>query len=159
MSGAGRKLICRGIATKNDHIVATSEKITIFFSCYIYILTSFFHQVMKIKFKIYKCLDYILDYKYLDSMDYKHKTRLLLRNVERQIKPLGPNLNDNNIRRGVIGRGVRYWGVVDLGALLWNVEEHGEVWWNVVERVGQMWTMHEIMEALGEQIFPLYICR
>lgn len=48
---------------------------------------------------------------------------------------------------------------MDLGGLWWNVEEHGEVWWNVVERVGQMWTIYEIMEALGEQIFPLYICR
>lgn len=38
---------------------------------------------------------------------------------------------------------------MDLGGLWWNVEEHGEVWWNVVERVGQMWTMHEIMEALS----------
>lgn len=48
---------------------------------------------------------------------------------------------------------------MDLGGLWWTVEEDGEVCGNVVERVGQMWTMHEIMEALGEQIFPLYICR
>lgn len=33
MSGAGQKLICRGIAIKNVHIVATSEKITITYGC------------------------------------------------------------------------------------------------------------------------------
>lgn len=37
---------------------------------------------------------------------------------------------------------------MDLGGLWRNVEEHGEVWWNVLERVGQMWTMHEIINII-----------